>query len=464
MRPACLTVAAAPFEAARSVPVLPAGHRSLGLHGHGFQAAVYADLPPGWAEFPGAEVASLQRALQAAIAPLDYAHLNTVLAVPTDENLARWVRQRLHEAPGVPGIDRVAIQSTAHQGVDLDRHGHAHVWRRYRFQAAHRLPNVPLGHKCGRLHGHGFEAIVHANQDLGDADLAVDYDHLDALWAPLHARLNYRCLNDIPGLDNPTSEQLSAWLWAQLQPQLPTLSGVTVYETASCGANFDVRDFRIWKDFTLDSAVQLKRAPAGSPAGAVHGHTYTLRLHLNAPLDAVLGWTLDFGDVKALFDPLFKRLDHHPLHELSGLDDSDAASIAAHWPQPAHAHRLVVLTGGEPLLQLDAALIDALHAQGFRIAVESNGTLAAPPGIDWLCVSPKAGAPLVQRSGHELKLVFPQPGVNLDALAALDFQRFCLQPMDGPLQRRNTELAIAFCQAHPQWGLSLQTHKFTGIR
>ena len=141
-----------------------------------------------------------------------------------------------------------------------------------------------------------------------------------------------------------------------------------------------------------------------------------------------------------------------------------AAAIAQHWPGADRAYRFVVITGGEPLLQLDAPLIDALHGKGFRIAVETNGTIAAPPGIDWLCVSPKAGAPLVQRTGHELKLVFPQPGIDLQELAALPFEHHRLQPMDGPLQRRNTELAIAHCQAHPQWGLSVQTHKVVGIR
>ncbi|MEX8518817.1 MAG: 7-carboxy-7-deazaguanine synthase [Leptothrix sp. (in: b-proteobacteria)] len=140
-----------------------------------------------------------------------------------------------------------------------------------------------------------------------------------------------------------------------------------------------------------------------------------------------------------------------------------ASTIAAQWPaeQP---RRFVVLTGGEPLLQVDAALIAALHAQGFEIAVETNGTLAAPAGIDWICVSPKAGAELVQRQGHELKLVFPQDTLRPEQVAELAFERFYLQPMDGPLQREHTRLAIAYCMAHPQWNLSVQTHKMIGIR
>ncbi|TAK91828.1 MAG: 7-carboxy-7-deazaguanine synthase [Burkholderiaceae bacterium] len=141
-----------------------------------------------------------------------------------------------------------------------------------------------------------------------------------------------------------------------------------------------------------------------------------------------------------------------------------AAQIAAQWPSTSSAQRLTVLTGGEPLLQLDAALIDALHAEGFRIAVESNGTLAAPEGIDWLCISPKAGNPLAQTRGQELKVVWPQLGLDLEALEQLEFAHFFLQPMDSPQRSVNTEACIAYCLQHPHWRLSLQTHKITGIR
>ena len=140
-----------------------------------------------------------------------------------------------------------------------------------------------------------------------------------------------------------------------------------------------------------------------------------------------------------------------------------AASIAAQWPQ-GHGHRYVVLTGGEPLLQVDAALVDALHERGFEVAVETNGTIAAPAGIDWICVSPKAGATLAQRYGHELKLVYPQPGLDPASLEHLGFEHFLLQPMDGPGRQANTRAAIAYCQARPRWRLSMQTHKVLEIR
>lgn len=140
-----------------------------------------------------------------------------------------------------------------------------------------------------------------------------------------------------------------------------------------------------------------------------------------------------------------------------------AGIVESLWPTGSPSNRLVVCTGGEPLLQLDAPLIDALHSKHFRIAVETNGTVKAPGGIDWLCVSPKGGTQLVQTSGQELKLVFPQPAAMPSAFEDLAFTHFFLQPMDGPDQAANTRVAIDYCMAHPRWRLSLQTHKITGI-
>jgi len=139
-----------------------------------------------------------------------------------------------------------------------------------------------------------------------------------------------------------------------------------------------------------------------------------------------------------------------------------AAAVDAAWTGPAD-NKLVVCTGGEPLLQLDTRLIDALHAHGFMIAVETNGTVKAPDGIDWICVSPKADAEVVQTSGQELKLVYPQPGVDPARFEHLDFERFFLQPMDSADQAANTTAAVAYCLSHPRWRLSVQTHKYLGL-
>lgn len=146
-----------------------------------------------------------------------------------------------------------------------------------------------------------------------------------------------------------------------------------------------------------------------------------------------------------------------------------ARHVAGKWPRDAGGAPLVVCTGGEPLLQLDDALVAALHAQGFAVAVETNGTRVAPAAVDWVCVSPKAGAELVQRRGHELKLVFPQPGLmpevfeDLERRGELWFEHWYVQPMDGPERQHNTALAIEYCLRHPRWRLSMQTHKILGI-
>ena len=141
-----------------------------------------------------------------------------------------------------------------------------------------------------------------------------------------------------------------------------------------------------------------------------------------------------------------------------------AGAIDCAWQSPALASRYVVLTGGEPLLQVDEALTTALHARGFTIAVETNGTLPAPPGLDWVCVSPKDQTEVVLTTGNELKLVYPQPGVDPAQFEAWAFAHFFLQPMDGPQRAENTQAAIAYCQQHPRWRLGLQSHKMIGIR
>ena len=143
--------------------------------------------------------------------------------------------------------------------------------------------------------------------------------------------------------------------------------------------------------------------------------------------------------------------------------DDLVAAVLAHWGEGRWA-RFVVLTGGEPMLQVDDALVDALHARGFRVAIETNGTLPVHPGIDWVCVSPKAGSAVVQRSGDELKLVWPQPGTDIDALETWDFANFLIQPMDSEEAAANTQAAVDFAMARPRWRLTLQTHKMLGLR
>lgn len=333
-----LYTAQADFHAARRLPLAPDLSGRQRLHGHNFRASLRAQPPERLAQFAGEETDALARLLARAVEPLDYQLLNELLEHPTDAALARWLQRRLN----LPHVDALGLRSTETQGLRLDARGEVQHWRRYRFEAAHFLPNVLPGHKCGRLHGHGFEVALHvAEGDPAAVDLAA-YDALDRAWAPLQAQLQHRCLNDIDGLENPTAELLTSWIWAQLLPTLPTLRRVSCYETPTSGAHYDGAQYRIWKAFTFDSALRLRRAPAGDPRARVHGHTYTLRLHLAAVLDTLLGWIVDFGDVKRLFEPVYRDLDHHPLHERGDLTDVDAATLA-HWIRAEAAQRLPAL-------------------------------------------------------------------------------------------------------------------------
>ena len=184
-----------------------------------------------------------------------------------------------------------------------------------------------LAINVGALHGHGFEVILHANQDLGERPMGVDFDHLEGVWALLQEVLDYRCLNDLPGLENPTSERLAAWIWEHLKPTLPELSWVSVYETVTAGCHYDGERYCIWKEQRFEGALALRRAPQGDPRRRLHGHSYLVRLHLCAPLDEVMGWTVDYGDVKGLFKPIYQALDHHRLDELPQLPDADPGSL-----------------------------------------------------------------------------------------------------------------------------------------
>ncbi len=372
-----LTVATGGFESARHLAVPTDGNRRGQLHGHGFRASVAVELPEAWAPFPGGEVAALQARMQQVLEPLNGTLLNRVIDQPTDTNIARWIGNRL----ALPGIHRLAVQSTTDQGVELERDERARIWRRYPFEAAHQLPNVPLGHKCGRMHGHGFQAIVHAHPSPGSRSRDIDYDLLDEVWHPLHNTLDHTCLNDVEGLSNPTSELIASWLWERLKPTLPELSSVDVFETASSGANFNGRDYRIWKDFTLDSAVQLQRAPAGSRERALHGQTFRLRLQLCAPIDTVMGWTVDFGDVKTRFEPVFSRLDHQPLHALAELRDADTASIAE-WIYRTTKVQLPQLAG-----------VELFETRGCGSIIGESRTIPGLPAEDRVCspVVPIAG-------------------------------------------------------------------------
>jgi 6-pyruvoyltetrahydropterin/6-carboxytetrahydropterin synthase len=309
------------LQAARRLSGLPDGHRAGYLHGHGFRVRVVGSLADGRGPFQGAEPDALSAYLAHLLAPLDYRYLNDILDEPDDLRLADWVRQRLACAGA-----QVAVASEPARGGMIGVDGATTVWRRFQFEAAHRLPNVPPGHQCGRMHGHGFVVLLHAGVDRW-ASATLMQDRLDACWQPFLDRLQHACLNDLPGLENPTSEALAAWLWQGLAPELPELALVTVHETASAGCHYDGLHYRIWKEQRFESALRLSAAPAGDHRARLHGHSYLLRLHISAPLDPVMCWTLDYGDVKELFRPIYAALDHHCRNDLTGLDEPSLAGL-----------------------------------------------------------------------------------------------------------------------------------------
>ncbi|MBK1733745.1 hypothetical protein CKO15_00290 [Halorhodospira abdelmalekii] len=291
--------ASLPFEAAR--------RDERGWHGHSFRLNVRSDplSPPTDPEM------WLQRCREV-IAPLDYSLLNEQCEAIDDATLATHLMARLQQLGTQPA--RVELRSAPERGA-VRSHSNATPhwrWHHFRFEAAHRLPNVPADHPCGRMHGHSYRVVLEAGGDEQAEDLA-------RLWAPIQAQLHRGCLNDI--LVNPTSERLAEWIWLRLRRHSPGLWRIQVQESEHSGCAFDGTTHTIWK---------AQRFEAATPAGAareVHGHGYRLRLYLRAPLDPDLGWTVDYGEVKAAFAPLREALDHRRLDEIAGLQRGDLAEL-----------------------------------------------------------------------------------------------------------------------------------------
>jgi len=321
-------LASSQFEAACQMGNLPRQHRASKLHGHSYQVSIRT--PQAAADLNDLTLHSLDSHIQQIIKPLDYSFLNDHIKIPSDENIARWILSK----SSLNTVDQVAVQSTLNSGVDIDRQGDAHIWRRYRFEAAHQLPNVAAGHQCGRMHGHGFEVILHVNQNLHNEQLNFIRVDIDISNNSLHQQLHNRCLNNIKGLENPTSEVLSNWIWQKLKPQLESLSWVTVYETHTSGCNYNGSQYRIWKEQFFESAIKQDQQ--------LLGHSYKIRLHLMAELDKVMGWTVDYGDVKSLFQPIYKQLDHHRLDQLENLNQADTVSLL-YWIKERIASKLPAL-------------------------------------------------------------------------------------------------------------------------
>lgn len=285
-------IASAGFEAARELP-------DLALHGHSFRLSALGHSQ------------DLHKEMNEVVNHFNYKYLNDLSNVNSDIGLALSIAEKL------PSASELRLQSAPNQGVYL-LEGRSLTWMCSRFEAAHHLPNVPEGHKCGRLHGHGFQVTLFAEASISQLQLA-------AQWQPFHDRLHQHYLNEIPGLENPTSEVLAQWLWEQMKPDFSELALVVVQETVTAGCSFDGESHRIWKQQDAECALYI---PGGS---SPIGHSYTVKLHLQAPLDDVMGWTVDYGDVKTLFKPAYDKLDHHCINDLLEEGREPSAANVALW-------------------------------------------------------------------------------------------------------------------------------------
>lgn len=296
------------FEAARELAVAENVGITNKLHGHTFNA---------WSFTHQKDFAQTPDLLQV-LKPFNYSLLNDIIDNPTDSEIVRFIANEKTKLDTEQTI--IGLSPTGRRGCVIDDDLSITAWKRYRFEAAHRLPNVPIDHPCGTMHGHGFEVKISV-RDSSKSESAL-YERIDAGWLPIQQTLHHKCLNLIHGLENPTSEIISQWLWTALAETVSGLDKILVYETKTCGCEFDGRDYRIWKDQTFESSLTDKENTS-----VLFGHSYLIRLHLMSDLDSVLGWTVDYGDVKKLFAPVYAQLDHKELHAITSLDETDVAGI-----------------------------------------------------------------------------------------------------------------------------------------
>lgn len=289
------------FEAARQLGQMPKKYASPCIHGHSFLLNVRQ-----WSEIEDESVvfSHMDSSFSPLIHQMNYGFLNQKLGMkePSNFQILQWISLQKPEA----SIKNWTLQSIAGQECRLQSSGLKTMMWSTTLHAAHFLPHVPLGHKCKNLHGHNFHINLHWNVD-SDWE-ALEAESMTFIVQPFFASLNHRLLNEISGLENPTSEIFCAWIWQQLMPLIPSLTEITVYETRTAGCTYGGNLWRGFKTFELDSAWSQK--------GVLHGYSYTITLFFTSQLDPYLGWTIDYGDIKNRFQECFKTLDHRYLNEV----------------------------------------------------------------------------------------------------------------------------------------------------
>jgi 6-pyruvoyltetrahydropterin/6-carboxytetrahydropterin synthase len=298
------------FNAARQLKILPGDHPSNNLHGHTFKGGVRLKLEDG----SNLSLTGIKEDLSNVINPMDFSFLNERIQNPSDLNLAN----ELFRTYGTANLISSHISSSSSQGACYEGPKNSYVWKKFSFQASHKLPNVPKGHKCGNMHGHTFEVILYAESSDGSHKNLLD---LNLLSNSLYLELNKKCLNNIVGLENPTSELIASWVYSKIKASNNFISKVEVMETDHAGCSFDGKNYRIWRDQKLESAISYESD------GEIYGFGYTSRLYVESPLDKVLGWLMDFGDVKEIFKPIFLQMDHQNLNELENLSNPSIVDL-----------------------------------------------------------------------------------------------------------------------------------------
>lgn len=298
------------FEAARSIEHDVALSKGGSLHGHSFLARVSVDGGDNQ------DYRSLKSRLENAAGILDYQFLNDHIAEPSDTGLAFWLNEKFEDLGDV----QCAIRSSHRRGAFVDLDGGSCIWQSFRFEAAHWLPNVPADHQCARMHGHGFEVFLYVKLGVSEEEAA----NLPRLIDELKAELDGHTLNHILGLGNPTSELLAVWIWEKGDSEFSNFLGVTVMENSSSGCHYNGLTHQIWTDIYFEAAV-----PAVA-SSEVLGHSYCCRLYLTSVVDEILGWTVDYGDVKLKFDPIYRQLDHHFLGDLTDIKEA-SLEMLVYW-------------------------------------------------------------------------------------------------------------------------------------
>ena len=297
----------ATFHAARKLKYIEDRSLKNLIHGHNFKAIMKAELTDD------ISLGVLDKELRDLVMEFDYKDLNEYFSEPSDLFLANRVFESSIDISPLS----TTISSTDFAGASNYSHNRHEIWKSFSFQASHQLPNVPDDHKCKNMHGHTFRVVLHLEASLENTEVI----RIEKICAELKANLDRKCLNQVNGLENPTSEILASWIWLRLESLSIPISKVEVMENNDSGCIFNGTEHEIWKQHNIEAAVSYDLDKE------IYGYGYKTKLFIKAPLDEVKGWVMDYGDVKEIFKPIFIKMDHHYLNEIRGLENPSIVEV-----------------------------------------------------------------------------------------------------------------------------------------